>query len=391
MPSAHLALPARRGIVPTGVGLTLALVLVGCGGSGDGTEPPSTSPPASASSTAPSPTPTSTSTGTPTGPIPTGAPTDVSTGLDVPWGIAFLPDGDALVTLRDRAEVVRVAPDGSRTSLGNIAGVDASGEGGLLGVAVSPTFATDSTVHLYFTAEGDNRVVRTTLGADGFGSVTPVLTGIPKAGNHNGGRIAWGPDRFLYVATGDAAEPSRSQDRANLGGKILRITADGSPAPGNPFAGSRVWSLGHRNVQGLAWAEDGTMYASEFGQNSWDELNAIEPGKNYGWPEVEGIESGGDFVAPIAQWATSDASPSGIVVGPDGAVYLAALRGESLWKVPVDAGRRTGEPVRLLQSRFGRIRDVVTAPDRSLWILSNNTFRGDPRPGDDRIVRVPVG
>ena len=234
--------------------------------------------------------------------------------------------------------------------------------------------------------------MRTTLGADGFGAMTPVLTGIPKAGNHNGGRIAWGPDGFLYVATGDAADTGRSQDRSNLAGKILRITADGKAAPGNPFDGSPVWSLGHRNVQGLAWGRDGTMFASEFGQNTWDELNVIVPGRNYGWPDVEGIEDGGgDFTAPIAQWATSDSSPSGITVGADGAVYMAALRGESLWKIPVAGNRRQGEPVRLFEGRFGRIRDVVAAPDGALWMLTNNTSRGDPRDDDDRLVRVPIG
>ncbi|KGN37036.1 PQQ-dependent sugar dehydrogenase [Knoellia subterranea] len=390
MPSAHLPQPYRVRIGLLGFGAALALALSGCSGSGDGTEPSST--PTTASST-PTGTPTSsTPSASSTGPaLPAGEPTDVVTGLDVPWAIAFLPDGDALVTLRDQAEVVRVSPDGHRATVGTVPGVDASGEGGLLGIAVSPTFATDSMVHLYFTAANDNRVVRATLGAGGFGSVTPVLTGIPKAGNHNGGRLKWGPDGFLYVATGDAAQPERAQDRSNLGGKILRITADGSPAPGNPFAGSRVWSMGHRNVQGLAWAADGTMYASEFGQNTWDELNVIEPGKNYGWPEVEGIEQRDGFVAPIAQWSTDESSPSGIAVGGDGAVYLAALRGESLWKVPVSGPRRAGEPIRLLHSRYGRIRDVVSAPDGTLWMLSNNTFRGDPRQGDDRVVRVPIG
>ncbi|GGB85532.1 hypothetical protein GCM10011314_26550 [Knoellia flava] len=309
----------------------------------------------------------------------------------MPWAVAFLPGGDALVTLRDEGEVVRVSPTGRRTTVGTVPGVDPGGEGGLLGVAVSPTFAEDSTVHLYLTSADDNRVVRTTLGAGGFGPMTPVLTGIPKARNHNGGRIAWGPDGFLYVATGDAAQPDRAQDRSNLGGKILRVTADGKPAPGNPVAGSPMWSMGHRNVQGLAWGADGTMYASEFGQNTWDELNVITAGANYGWPEVEGIEQREGFVAPVAQWSTDDASPSGIAVGADGAVYMAALRGESLWKVPVSGPRRTGEPVRLLENRFGRLRDAVTAPDGTLWVLTSNTFRGDPRSGDDRVLRVPVG
>lgn len=384
MPSSR---PLRRPLV---LASAVALCLTGCSGSeGD---PTSTASPTATSSTSgatasesTTPSPATSST------IPAGSPSDVATGLEVPWSIAVLPDGDALVTLRDRAEVLRVTPTGEKSSLGTIEGVESNGEGGLLGVAVSPTFASDQTVHLYFTSKDDNRIVRTTLGADGFGSLTPVLSGIPKAGNHNGGRIAWGPDGFLYVGTGDASQPDRAQSETSLGGKILRIAADGTPAPGNPFNGSPVWSLGHRNVQGLAWGKDGTMFASEFGQNTWDELNVIVPGKNYGWPEVEGIENREGFVAPIAQWATSDSSPSGIEVGADGAVYMAALRGESLWKINVVGNRRQGEPIRLLESKYGRIRDVVNAPDGTLWMLSNNTFRGEPRDGDDRIIRVPIG
>lgn len=389
MPSAHLW---HRPLVLFAV---TALGLSGCGGSD--AEPAAPTPTATQASASPSPSASSgsasaTPSQTPSAPIPAGSPSDVTTGLEVPWAIAFLPDGDALVTLRDEAEVLRVTPTGEKTSLGTVPGVNAGGEGGLLGVAVSPTFATDQVVHLYFTARDDNRIVRTTLGADGFGAMTPVLTDIPKAGNHNGGRIAWGPDGFLYVATGDASEPDRAQDRANLGGKILRITADGRPAPGNPFGNSPVWSLGHRNVQGLAWGQDGTMFASEFGQNTWDELNVIAAGKNYGWPETEGIEDGGDdFEAPIAQWATSDASPSGIAVGRDGAVYMAGLRGESLWKIAVAGARRQGDPVRLLEGDHGRLRDVVSAQDGTLWVLSNNTSRGDPRSDDDRVLRVPIG
>lgn len=371
-------MPVPR-IVPAAlVGLSLSLVLAAC--SSTPAEP----------STQPRPATTQPSASS-AGEAPATDPVAVATDLEVPWAIAFIPGGDALVTLRDKAEVIRVSASGEQTTLGKIDGVEADGEGGLLGVAVSPTFASDKTVHFYSTADDDNRVIRTTLGAQGFGDQTPVLTGIPKAGNHNGGRIAWGPDGYLYVGTGDAADPDRSQDRANLGGKILRITAEGKAAPGNPFGDSPVWSLGHRNVQGLAWGKDGTMFASEFGQNTWDELNVITAGKNYGWPVVEGIEdTKDDFVAPIAQWSPSDSSPSGIAVGADGAVYLSALRGESLWKIPVEGASRKGEPIRLLQGRFGRIRDAVAAPDKSLWILSNNTSRSEPREGDDRVIRVPL-
>ncbi|EAP97633.1 putative oxidoreductase [Janibacter sp. HTCC2649] len=378
--------------IPARLAAATAVVLLAAGCSGEDSATPSTPTPSVTGTIAPPTTSTSTPSPSSSGAIPAGSPSNVTTGLDVPWAVAFLPDGDALVTLRDKGEVLRVTPTGQTSSLGTIDGVNADGEGGLLGVAVSPTFATDQTVHFYFTSANDNRIVRTTLGADGFGSTTTVLTGIPKAGNHNGGRIKWGPDGFLYVGTGDAAQSNRAQERDNLGGKILRITGDGKPASGNPFGNSPVWSMGHRNVQGLAWGKDGTMFASEFGQNTWDELNVIVAGKNYGWPEVEGIQDGdGAFVAPIAQWATSESSPSGITVGADGAVYMAALRGESLWKIQVSGARRQGEPIRLLENRYGRIRDAVSAPDGTLWVLSNNTFRGQPRAGDDRIIRVPIG
>ena len=162
--------------------------------------------------------------------------------------------------------------------------------------------------------------------------------------NHNGGRIAFGPDGYLYVGTGEAGDTSLSQNLGSLGGKILRLTPEGKPAPGNPFGGSAIWSYGHRNVQGLAWDSRDRLWASEFGANTWDELNLIEPGENYGWPEVEGRADNADFVDPVAQWPTSDMSPSGIAIGPDGAVYMAALRGESVWRVPINADGTAGTP-----------------------------------------------
>ncbi len=314
--------------------------------------------------------------------------TDIATGLNVPWEAAFLPDGSALVTLRDEGRVLRVRRDADPVDLGKIPGVVAQGEGGLLGAAISPTFEQDQRVYFYLTAERVNRVVRATLDGDRIRDVEPILTGIPKAGIHNGGRIAFGPDDFLYVATGDAGDTARSQDRDDLAGKILRITADGQAAPGNPFD-SPIWTWGHRNVQGLAWGEDGTMWASEFGQGDWDELNRIEPGNNYGWPEVEGEGGEPDFTDPEVVWRTGDASPSGIAVGSDGAVYIAALRGESVWRVPI-TGRgedvTTGPPERIWEGRYGRIRDISAAPDGTLWVLTSNTFRGQPREGDDRIL-----
>lgn len=316
----------------------------------------------------------------------------IATGLSVPWGLGFLPDGTALVTLRDRGEVLHIAEGSAPVSVGRVPGVEPDGEGGLLGIAVSPAFASDRTVFVYFTAGNDNRVMRMTF--DGT-TLTPgriIVEGIAKAANHDGGRLAFGPDGFLYIATGDAGQRQPAQDKASLNGKILRVTAEGSPAPGNPFPGSRIWSMGHRNVQGMAWNRAGTMYASEFGQDTWDELNRIEPGRNYGWPDVEGIAHQDGFIDPIEQWPTDDASPSGIAVGADGAVYMAALRGESLWHIPFDAEGQPGTPERLLEGRYGRLRTVMSAPDGRLWLVTSNTFRGTPRPGDDQILalRLPV-
>jgi glucose/arabinose dehydrogenase len=313
----------------------------------------------------------------------------IATGLDVPWAVGFLPDGAVLVTLRDRAQVLRIPPGGSPRVLGTVPGVVPGGEGGLLGLAVSPRFVRDHHVFVYFTAAQDNRVVRFTLVGERLAEPTAILTGIPKADHHNGGRLAFGPDGFLYVTTGDAGQTDHAQDRRSLGGKILRVTMDGRPAPGNPFGGSPVWTYGHRNVQGIAWTPDGRMYASEFGQNTWDELNLVQPGRNYGWPTVEGRAGRPGLVDPLVQWPTADASPSGIAIA-DGAVYLAALRGESLWRVPL-AATGVGRPERLLQGRYGRLRDVVLGPDHRLWVLTSNTFRGAPRPGDDRLVALPVG
>ena len=340
--------------------------------------------------------PTSTATGDGSGTAaPSSAAPDVEvllTNLEVPWDLAFLPDGTALLTLRDSGEVRRVAADGrSATSLGRVPGVVAEGEGGLLGVAPSPAYDSDRTVFLYHTAAEDNRVVRARLDGDRLTGFTTVLEGIGRNTFHNGGRIAFGPDGFLYVGTGDAGDGAHAQDRGSLNGKILRVTTDGAAAPGNPF-GNRTWTYGHRNVQGLAWTGDRQLYASEFGQNTWDELNRIEAGRNYGWPGVEGFGDDDRYANPVAVWHTEDASPSGIAVDPDGAVWMAALRGQALWRIEVDGtDERAPTPQRFLHEEYGRLRHVVRAPDDTLWVLTSNTFRGTPAADDDRLLRVSPG
>jgi glucose/arabinose dehydrogenase len=318
---------------------------------------------------------------------------DVATGLSVPWGLAFLPDGTALVSERDTELVKAVSPAGDVRTVGRVSGVDGIGEGGLLGLAVSPDYASDSTVFAYFTRGSENVVARMTYDGEGLSGQRTVLDGIPAGPIHDGGRIAFGPDGYLYVGTGESGQTDLSQDRDSLGGKILRITPEGDPAPGNPFPGSPVWSLGHRNVQGLAWDSRGQLWASEFGQNTWDELNRIEPGGNYGWPVVEGRAHDDRYVDPVRQWRTSEASPSGIAVA-EGSVFMAALGGTRLWQVPIIDGAdgRAGRPVALMQQRYGRLRTVVAAPDGSLWVTtSNRDGRGAPRDGDDRIVRLTFG
>nr|WP_062341399.1 PQQ-dependent sugar dehydrogenase [Herbidospora sakaeratensis] len=320
-------------------------------------------------------------------PAPADGPRTLVEGLEVPWAIAFLPTGEALVTERDSGQIVQVAASGRKTEIGTVAGVAASGEGGLMGIAVSPEFERDKQVFVYFTSAQDNRIVRYRF--DGaLSDPEPIVTGIPKGGIHNGGRLAFGPDGYLYASTGEIGDRGLSQDRDSLAGKILRMTVDGEPAPENPF-GTLVWSMGHRNVQGLAWDESGNMYATEFGQNTFDELNLIRAGGNYGWPEVEGVAADDRFVNPLVTWSTDEASPSGLAYA-DHAVWAAALRGERLWKVPVTPDGAAGRPEALYEGEFGRLRSVATAPDGSLWVgTSNRDGRGDPKNGDDRVLVIP--
>jgi glucose/arabinose dehydrogenase len=312
-------------------------------------------------------------------------PETVASGLTVPWGLGFLPDGTALVAERNTGRVLRVRPGQAPQQVTTIAGVSASGESGLLGLAVSPTFGQDNLIYVYFTTTSDNRIARFRLNAPA--TQTPILTGLARATIHDGGRIAFGPDGMLYAGVGDASVSSNAQSMSSRNGKILRMRPDGSVPADNPFPGSLVYSLGHRNPQGLAWDAQGRMFAVEFGQNTWDEVNLIVAGGNYGWPTVEGMANDPRFRNPIVQWTTAQASPSGAAISGD-TLYVGALRGTRLWTVPLTGNGGAGTPTAVLQGQFGRLRTVVRAPDGTLWVTtSNRDGRGTPAATDDRILR----
>lgn len=317
----------------------------------------------------------------------------VTEELRSPWGLAQVSGGRHLISERDSGTIWLLDGDGSRTSLGTVPDVQAEGEGGLLGLAVPPDSenAGDDVLYAYLTTDTDNRVVRMPWSPAGLGEPEVIVDGIPRASIHNGGRVAFGSDGMLYVATGDAGEPELAQDQMSLAGKVLRVTPDGAVPADNPFPGSPVFTLGHRNVQGLTFDDAGRIWASEFGTNIADELNLLVPGGNYGWPIVEGAADLPPYLDPIAQWSpTSLASPSGIayVGGDSPAVYVASLRGQVLWQVPV-VGDSAGEPLALDLGTLGRLRTVSVQPDGTLWLMTNNTDgRGEPGPTDDIIVEV---
>ncbi|GAB2908787.1 PQQ-dependent sugar dehydrogenase [Streptomyces sp. NPDC059173] len=387
----------RRGAVAALASAAL-LLSAACSGDGDGgaSGGPAGSPTASGSASAAAPSRSADL------PPEKGSAKVVSTlteDLRSPWGLAALPGGDLLVSSRDEGTIHRIdGESGKQTLLGSVPGAAPAGEGGLLGLAVPSTFGADQLVYAYVTTASDNRIVRMSYDEQRpagrqLGAPDTVLRGIPKGRIHNGGRIAFGPDKMLYAGTGEAGDTELSQDKESLAGKILRMTPDGEPVHGNPEADSVVYSYGHRNVQGLAWDAEKRLWAAEFGQNTWDELNLIEPGGNYGWPEVEGEGGEEGFIDPVAQWKTSEASPSGIAYA-EGSIWMAGLRGERLWRIPL-SGEKAGEPLAdpqaFLEGEHGRLRTVVSAGSDRLWLVTSNTDgRGTTKPGDDRVLQVEV-
>lgn len=313
-------------------------------------------------------------------------------GLRVPWGIAFLPSGNALVSERDSGRVLLVRKGGGYRVVGRVPGVvgggTIGGEGGLLALALHPQFKKNRWVYAFMSTRHDNRVVRMKFRKGKLGPVRVVKKGIPTAAHHNGGGLAFGPGGMLFVSTGDAENARAAQNKRSLAGKVLRMTPRGRVPRGNPF-GNYTWSYGHRNPEQITFDAHGKLWSSEFGEKRRDELNRIDKGRNYGWPHVEGKDGPGGFRDPLAAWRTDECSPSGVAVAK-GRAWLGALQGQCIWSVRIRGGKR-GRKQRYFTGRFGRIRSVAAAPDGSLWITtSNRDGRGTPARPDDRILRVRI-
>ncbi len=314
--------------------------------------------------------------------------TTIQAGLQAPWDLAFTPDGRTFLTERDRGRVVERSSAGTLTEVISFPH-DPAGEGGALGLTVSPNYAADGWLYAMYTTASDQKIAR--FQADGSQAQT-IVSGLPHATFHDGGRIDFGPDGMLYVGMGDAGDADRAQDPHDLAGSILRYTPDGTPAPGQ--FGNAVWAYGLRNTQGLAWSTDGTLYAAEFGPDRDDEINRIVEGGNYGWPVHTGSDGGDlDYIDPVvvrqpeeASWSGADVLIGGDIPDWEGDLFVAALRGQRLYRMDLDAGGNVAGVEALLVGEYGRLRHVTQAPDGSLWILTSNCGGGSC--SDDRIIRL---
>jgi glucose/arabinose dehydrogenase len=323
----------------------------------------------------------------------------VATGLDIPWEIAFLPGGRALVT--ERPGRVRLLTKGGRLRHGAVARVrvSAQGEGGLLGLAVDPAFRSNHLVYLYFTTGTGMRLERRRWTGTRLADPVALVDGIRAGWVHDSGRIAFGPDRRLYVSTGDAGEPALAQDPAALNGKLLALTPRQYRGPGR--ATPTVIAMGLRNSQGFDWQPGtGRLIANDHGPSGfdgpegYDEIDEIVAGGNYGWPLVIGDDTGGGrFTAPLRVYVDPIAPSGATFVSRPGSRWtgdyvLAALRGEQLRRLVLRGGRVVRDQP-LLRGRFGRLRTVVEGPRGCLYVLtSNRDGRGFPTAADDRILRV---
>jgi glucose/arabinose dehydrogenase len=353
-------------------GVLTAGVLTGCGGGGyepsgpfrpkpEGA-PPQVGPP---SSSAPIP-------GDPAQPgagEQGGDPNVVAAGLSVPTGLVLLPDGSAIVGERDTGRLLQVFPDRSPVrELMTVPGIDTAGDGGLLGLAISPTYLEDGLLYAYVSTATDNRVVRFPLG----GTPNPVLTGIPRGETHNGGALLFGAAGNLFVGTGDAGDPARAQDPSSLAGKVLQIDVFGRPVGATP-----VYSRGHRDVTALCRPDEATLYGTDEGAAGRDEVNLVTEGADYG------------TVAPLIEIPAEEGGLGGCAAAGRG-VFLGALDGQRVHAFALDeTGAVVGEPEEFLDAQYGRLRTVVLDPEGALWITtSNRDGVGTPVEGDDRVLRI---
>lgn len=316
----------------------------------------------------------------------------IAENLMIPWEIAFLPDGQMVVTERS-GKLLTVGVE--TKTIKEIEGVAHIGEGGLLGIAVHPQFEKNNYVYIYSTTveNGDisNRVERYTLTKNALSERKIILSGIKGSSNHDGGRMHFGPDGYLYITTGDAEKPDLAQDKNSLNGKILRIKDDGSIPTDNPFKNA-VYSLGHRNPQGLAWDTNGALWETEHGPSGlstgYDEINRIEKGKNYGWPLIRGEEKREGFVSPVLQSGGRDTwAPAGLAY-KNGSLFFTGLRGEALYEAKINTDNTVSLTVHY-KKEFGRLRAITVGPDGALYIsTSNKDGRGRAKDGDDKLIRI---
>ena len=334
----------------------------------------------------------------------------VVTGLDTPWDLAWGPDAAIWVSERG-GSISRVDPaSGQRTRVGQLS-VTESGESGLMGITFHPDFSSQPfvyAVHSYSSGGIKNRVVRMRYAAGSLGAPETLLDNIPGGGIHDGSRLVIGPDRFLYVSTGDAGSAQLAQDRTSLAGKILRLTLNGQPAPGNPF-NSAIYSFGHRNPQGLVFhPSSGALYNTEHGPGDNDEVNLIVAGRNYGWPDVRGLCDGdagsgertfcqaNNVVEPLAAWSPTIALAGADIYNADkidgwrGSLLFTTLKDEALWRLTLSGdGTRVTAREALYRGTYGRLRDVLVAPNGDVYFAtSNRDGRGSPASNDDRILRI---